>query len=745
MPTDSESDLQLEIGHVLLIDIVGYSKLLITEQRERLQGLNEIVRNTAQFRASDANGMLVRIPTGDGMALIFRDSVEAPVRCALEISQAVKTHPEIHLRMGIHSGPVSEVTDVNERTNIAGAGIDIAQRVMDCGDAGHILLSKHVADDLAPYPRWNRYLHDLGECEVKHGGVLSVVNFYTDEIGNPQPPEKFKRGRHRRVKGIVTPGASPTVRPMWIAVWLAAACILIAALWIFSHRVSVRSVNAPVPPIAAKPVSDKSIAVLPFENLSEEKANAYFADGLTEEILNRLAQISALKVPGRTSSFAFKNQNRDLRQIGAALSVAQVLEGGVRKSGDRLRITAQLVRTSDGYQLWSQAYDRKLDDVFAIQEEIARSIADALSVQLKLVRENKSERPTQDMEAYDNYLEARALITQRTGDNLRRAAALLEAAVQRDPGFAKAWAALAQARALAPYYRLAAMKDSLEDAETAARKALAIDDSLAAAHSALADVLRDRFDWLAAEAEYRRALDLNPGEAETHNQYAQMLLKVGHLDAAMEHANRARELDPLAWVPPSIAGLIHLCRGEFAQSRELLDRSEKLRGKLEGLLIRFELLYALSKGDGVLARRALAMAPSSSAGEWTLPSNKKLVETMDQALVYASNPSGPPPNFGRAREEAEVLGEPNIGLALAAVEVFVKQQEAALDTLWSDYRSAAAVDLSLIWTPIFQPLRKEPRFLELLKAANLPAYWRQAGWGDFCRPKGTDDFECVGP
>jgi len=160
MPTDYESDLQWEIGHVLFMDVVGYSKLLLDEQRERLQTLNEIVRNTAQVRASDAKGMLVRIPTGDGMALIFRDSVDAPLRCAVEISEAVKTHPEIHLRMGIHSGPVSEVRDVNERTNIAGAGIDIAQRVMDCGDEGHILLSKHVAEDLAPHPRWNRYLHD---------------------------------------------------------------------------------------------------------------------------------------------------------------------------------------------------------------------------------------------------------------------------------------------------------------------------------------------------------------------------------------------------------------------------------------------------------------------------------------------------------------------------------------------------------------------------------------------------------
>jgi class 3 adenylate cyclase len=200
MPTPSESDLRLEIGHVLLIDIVGYSKLLITEQRERLQALNEIVRNTLQFRASDANGTLVRIPTGDGMALIFRDSVETPVRCAVEISESIKTHPEIQLRMGIHSGPVSEVTDVSERTNIAGAGIDIAQRVMDCGDAGHILLSKHVADDLAPHPRWNRYLHDLGDCEVKHGVRVSVVNFYDDQIGNAPPPRKFETVQKRRAR-----------------------------------------------------------------------------------------------------------------------------------------------------------------------------------------------------------------------------------------------------------------------------------------------------------------------------------------------------------------------------------------------------------------------------------------------------------------------------------------------------------------------------------------------------------------
>jgi TolB-like protein/Tfp pilus assembly protein PilF len=497
--------------------------------------------------------------------------------------------------------------------------------------------------------------------------------------------------------------------------------------------------------VTAVPVNERSIAVLPFVNMSSDQENLYFVDGLTEEILNRLAQISALRVPGRTSSFAFKNQNRDLRQIGAALSVAHVLEGSVRKSGDRLRITTQLVRTADGFNLWSRTYDRKLDDVFAIQEEIARAIAEALSVQLKLGNEGKHERPTQDMAAYGNYLEARALITQRTAGNLRRATGLLEAAVQRDPGFAKAWAALAQARALGFYYLVVPMQQSLEGAESAARRALTIDDSLGVAHSALADVLRDRYEWLPAEVEYRRALELSPGEAETHNQYAQMLLKVGHLDAALEHANRACELDPLAWVPPSIAALIQLLRGDLAQSRVWLDRFEKLRGKVEGFQIRLELFHALAKHDTDLARRALAMARSSSAPEFSSPADKKLIETMDHALASADNSSEPPPHLAATFEEIQALGSTDITQEFAAVAVFVKQSEAALAALWYEMRSPGGLDPAWIWTPSFQPVRNEPRFLELLRAMKLPAYWRVAGWGDFCQPKAGDDFECSGP
>src|SRR5437879_332393 len=221
MPSEQSSDVKFEIGHVLFIDIVGYSKLLINEQSEQIQKLREIVRGTEQFRIAEAEGKLLRLPTGDGGALVFRNSPETPVLCALEISKELKKHPELRVRMGIHSGPVNEVTDINEQANIAGAGINIAQRVMDCGDAGHILLSKHVADDLEHYLQWRSHLHDLGECEVKHGVRVSVVNLYTDELGNPEVPEKFRQAKEKEQAAPTSAASDAPVRHdegFWVAV-----------------------------------------------------------------------------------------------------------------------------------------------------------------------------------------------------------------------------------------------------------------------------------------------------------------------------------------------------------------------------------------------------------------------------------------------------------------------------------------------------------------------------------------------
>src|SRR5260370_26319137 len=214
MSAEVKKELHLEIADVLFMDVVGCSKLLINDQSEILEQLNQLVRETPHFREAEAGGKLIRLSTGDGMALVFSNSPEAPVECALEISRALKERPELRLRMGVHSGPVSAVSDVNDRSNVTGAGINIAQRVMDCGDAGHILISKHLAEDLEQYRQWQPCLHDLGEFEVKHGDRVHVVNLYTEELGNPELPEKFKQAAGaREAEGAISgPIESPPPR-----------------------------------------------------------------------------------------------------------------------------------------------------------------------------------------------------------------------------------------------------------------------------------------------------------------------------------------------------------------------------------------------------------------------------------------------------------------------------------------------------------------------------------------------------
>src|SRR2546429_2469785 len=308
MSAELQPGVQVEIGHVLFMDVVGYSKLLLDEQRDLQQQLTQIVRDTEQVRNAEAAGRLIRIPAGDGMALVFFNSPETPVRCAIEIAKKLKEHPELRLRMGIHSGPVNEVRDVNDRANVAGAGINIAQRVMDCGDAGHILLSRHVADDLKHYRQWQPQLHDLGECAVKHGERVNVVNLYSGELGNPQLPEKFRRGRRwkmlppRSTSGPV--GGAAIGRWAFIAVAVAVIVSGVVGVPLFFYWVWIIMENASLSkssPFPASAIPGKSIAVLPFENRSDEKQNAYFADGVQNEILTDLAKIADLRVISRTS------------------------------------------------------------------------------------------------------------------------------------------------------------------------------------------------------------------------------------------------------------------------------------------------------------------------------------------------------------------------------------------------------------------------------------------------------------
>ena len=288
--------------------------------------------------------------------------------------RALKEHPRIALRMGIHSGPVNEVVDVNQRQNIAGAGINMAQRVMDCGDAGHILVSKHVAEDLEQHDRWRPLLHDLGSCEVKHGVRLDISNLYSNEVGNSQLPKKLQAVKNHRAH----------VRWAAVAIGLLLVAALAALVLSFFAQGPARSLATAV---------EKSIAVLPFDNLSGAADNNDFSDGITEEILNALSQISDLKVAARTSAFQFKGRNVDLRQVGETLGVAHVLEGSVQRAGDDVRITAQLIDARTGYHKWSQKYDRKLTSIFAIEDEISKAIATQMQVALGNDREQPLVKP----------------------------------------------------------------------------------------------------------------------------------------------------------------------------------------------------------------------------------------------------------------------------------------------------------------------------------------------------------------
>src|ERR1700719_725945 len=413
MAEEERTKLRLEIAHVLFIDIVGYSKLRTNQQSETLRELNEIVSGTHEFREDDAQGKVIRLPTGDGMALVFRTNPESPAQCALEISKALKSHSNIQLRMGIHSGPVNEVVDVNQRANIAGAGINVAQRVMDCGDAGHILVSKHSAEDLEQYDHWEPHLHDLGECEVKHGLRVHVMNLYTDELGNPVLPQKFAGKADGQPTKSVTADSGICLR-RWIVGILIGTAVVVCLLALLRHR-KEQAQSAPDKISNEQPatkIPEKSIAVLPFENLSEDKSNAFFADGVQDEILTDLAKVADLKVISRTSVMQYRNAAaRNLREIAQQLGVAHVLEGSVQRAGNEVRVNTQLINAHTDGHLWAQTYDRDLADVFAIQSEIAKTIADQLQAKLSPSEKSAIERPpTADLAAFDLYTRAENLL-----------------------------------------------------------------------------------------------------------------------------------------------------------------------------------------------------------------------------------------------------------------------------------------------------------------------------------------------
>src|SRR2546429_3428613 len=405
------------------------------------------------------------------MALVFRRSAEEPARCALEIAEALQRHPELPVRMGIHSGPVSEVTDVSGRTNVAGAGINMAQRVMDCGDAGHILLSQHVADDLVHSRQWASRLRDLGECEVKHGVRLHLVNLYAEPLGNAAIPQKFQQAKSK--PAAMEKQARRSVG--WTAALVLVAILVTSGVYYFTHRTATKGVAIP----------EKSIAVLPMVNSTGDPANEYFSDGMSEEFISSLSRLQELKVIGRSSSFQFKGKNENSKTVGEKLGVYYLLEGSVRRSADRVRIAVALVKAGDGANVWSETYDRDLNDIFAVQSEIAGAVAKELKVALLGHNGQTAQLATaatpsnQNVEAYNALLQGNFYNNRNTADDTRRAIGYYEEAIRLDPRYALAFAKLSfAARNLTVGYGLVAneeLKDATAKARASAKRALELD------------------------------------------------------------------------------------------------------------------------------------------------------------------------------------------------------------------------------------------------------------------------------
>jgi TolB-like protein/Tfp pilus assembly protein PilF/class 3 adenylate cyclase len=553
----NKKEIQLEIAHVLFIDIVGYSKLSISGQHAAIEELNQIVRATEQFQRAGAANRLIRIPTGDGMALVFYTSPEAPAQCAVEISRALKEHPRLQLRMGIHSGPVSGVVDVNEQANLAGAGLNVAQRVMDCGDAGHILLSKHAAEDLEEYEQWRPLLHDLGSCEVKHCVRVSVVNLYDDQFGNAKLPRRIEVAQKRRM----------LLRWAGMTAALLALTAIVAGVVMFSRNRAGSTLAAP----------EKSIAVLPFENRSRDPDNAYFAEGIQDEILTRLSKIADLRVISRTSTQHYKSAPENLPEIARQLGVAHVVEGSVQKSGDVVRVNVQLIRAANDSHLWADTFDRKLTDILSVESEVAKAIADQLRAKLTGREEEViAAKPTDNPEAYDAYLRglAYSVKTLDTPANALGAQKYLREAVRLDPKFALAWALLSSVDArgyitqnLQPTVALR------EEARQAAETALALDPNLGEAllakgyyHYACLK------DYDTAVNCFERARQSLPNSSQIPESLALVASRRGQWDQSEAFFNEAERLDPRNVKLLTQHALSYICLRRFPEALRKLDQ-----------------------------------------------------------------------------------------------------------------------------------------------------------------------------
>ncbi len=702
MVSESERYPKVEIAHVLTMDLVEYSKLLITEQSVVMDELTRIVKETPRFRRAEAQEKLVRIPTGDGMALVFLDESQAPVECAIEIATALKNRPEIRLRMGIHSGPVNQLTDVSERTNVAGAGIDIAQRVMDCGDAGHILLSRRAADDLAPLPRWNAHLHDLGEYKVKHGRRISLVNFYTSEIGNPARPK-------RCASRFAAAGLSGSRRPVVIGGTLLMIALALS-VFLFSRTKSLRSHASS----GAAPTNGHSIAVLPFENANNDANTEYLSEGIAEALINSLAELKQLRVIARATAFRYTGKDVDPRRVARDLGVTEVLTGKVRVlEDDGLSIQVDLVDAATGAQVWGHGYDGKISELITVKQSIAQQVAEKLKLKLSGDEQRRLvNRDSANPKAFQSYLRGRFFWNKRSAGGIRNAIEQFQQATNYDPNFALSYAGLADCYIALTFYNFVAPQEMMPKAKQSANKALALDDSVAEAHTSLGNILVN-YDWNWSEArkQFKRGIELKPDYATAHQWYAMhYLTPTGRLGEAVMEMRKALELEPTSLIMNSFMGAT--------------------------------LLYARQYDEAIeQCRRTIAMDPNFAVAHWHLGRTYEQKQMFGMAIdefQKAISLSGGSPlmkaALGHAYAKSQKKSESNEILGdlvhlskhqyvspyeLAGIYVALGDKAQAFDYLEKAYSEHSFHLVQLNVAPQFESIRSDPRFQDLVKRIGL--------------------------
>ena len=696
MSAEVKKEIQLQIGHVLFIDIPGYSKLLINEQTDLQQQLNEIVRKTEQFRAAKKAGKLTRLPTGDGMALVFSNTAEAPVQCALEISQALCDHPKLRLRMGIHSGPVNKIQDVNYRSNLAGAGVNLAQRVMNCGDAGHILLSKRAAEDLEQYSKWQPCLHHLGEFDVKHSVKIDIFNLYTDEVGNPALPEKLK-SKKIEPTGPLARFTKPVIGSAFLI------AIAVAGVWFFSHRTQ----NLP---LAVFP--GKSVAIMPFRPLIAASGDEILEAGMADTLITKLSNTREIFIPSLSAVRKYDEQKQAPVTIGRALHVSSVLEGNVQKSGDRIRVSARLIKTADGSSLWGGSFNEKFTDVFEVQDIIAQKVATALALPLsKEEQKCLTKRYTDSTEAYQLYIKGRFYWNKYTEEGLRKSIEYFKQAVEKDLNYALAYSGMADSYSLLGDLSFAPPKEDFEQGRSYAQKALALDDTLASAHLSLG-IVKLFYDWDFTEAEkqLRRAKDLDPNNAQIYHFYGHYLELVGRADEGVQETKRGVELDPTNLIVNSEVGFgYYLARQPdlaIDQMRKTLDLDSTFSYASYVMASAYEQTKMYQAAITELNRAR----PISGDWSWIVG---------ELGYVYAL--------LGNRAEAEKIIDELNgrqtreyiDPVLVAYIYIALGDKDRAFASLDKAYQQRSGLIGFLQIEPKFDPLRSDPRFQDLERRMGL--------------------------